>query len=89
MIKNYFKIAFRSLWKNKKAWLGDKADTDLGTAEKQIKPFLGGQTLGELLLCGRAHMPAQPGGPVIPVPVDGREVGPDHPGRPQLRGPLR
>jgi hypothetical protein len=38
-----------TLWKNKKAWLGDQADKDIGKAERDIKPFLGGQTLGELL----------------------------------------
>lgn len=38
-----------AMWKNKKAWLGEQVDKDLDKAEKDIKPFLGGVTLGELL----------------------------------------
>ncbi|MFO0964883.1 MAG: hypothetical protein U0793_04740 [Gemmataceae bacterium] len=38
-----------TLWKNKKAWLGDEAEKQFAMAETAVKPFLGGQTLSELL----------------------------------------
>lgn len=37
------------LWKNRLAWLGAQADKDLAKFEKDVKPFLGGASVGELL----------------------------------------
>jgi len=37
------------IWKNRKAWLGEEAAKGLTKLEKDIKPFLGGADLGELL----------------------------------------
>lgn len=37
------------IWRNKKEWLGAEADKQLAKAEKDLKPFLGGVNLGDLL----------------------------------------